>query len=113
MTDNFNERDKMQGPTELKFLAVVTLHECDDTTNPKAATFGELMGSLHIIPGILQMPVGTSRPSSGYMKLRPLRHQSHTGRASTSPDKKPCQSPIPKEKPIEPRSLYNWISPRS
>ena len=58
--DYFRERDKMYGTTELRVPAVVQPQTMDDAPAPPPATFGELMESLDIVPGILQRPPGTS-----------------------------------------------------
>ena len=52
------------GTTKLNVPAVVKLHMDDDAANPAPTTFGELTESLDIIPGISQMPQGTSRPGT-------------------------------------------------
>jgi hypothetical protein len=67
--DYFNEQDKKYGTFELRVLAVVPPHPDDDTLAPPPTTFGELMESLDIVPGISQMPQGTSRPGSSDISL--------------------------------------------
>jgi len=65
--DCFCERHKKYSTTELKVPAVVKPHINDDAANPARTTFGELMESPDIIPGILRMPQRTSRPGSRLM----------------------------------------------
>ena len=68
MADYFRERDTRYGVTELKFPAVVKLYKVEDAAHPALSTFGELMESLDIIPGILQIPHGTSQPGSSHVR---------------------------------------------
>jgi hypothetical protein len=69
------------------------------------------MESLDIIPGISQMPHGTSRPGSSHLRLGSGRPQSNKCIASLPPDVEPDSSPIMKAKPIQPVSLYSCIFP--
>jgi hypothetical protein len=56
----FRESDRKYDTTELTVLAVFKLHTDNDAANLAHSTFGELMESLDIIPGISRMPEGTS-----------------------------------------------------
>jgi hypothetical protein len=58
--DYFRERDNKYGTTELRVPAVVQLQTNNGAPAPLPTTFGELMESLDIVPGILQRPQGTS-----------------------------------------------------
>ena len=58
--DCFRQRDKKYGMSELRVLAVVQPPTNDDAPAPPPSTFGELMESLDIAPGISQKPQGTS-----------------------------------------------------
>ena len=111
--DYFRERDQRYGTTELKVPAVVKSHSDKDAANPAPSTFGELMESLDIIPGISQMPHGTSRPGSSHLRLGSGRPQSNKRIVSLPPDVEPDSSLSKKTKPIEPVSLYSCIFPSS
>jgi len=50
--DYSRERDKKYGTSELRVPTVVQPQTNDDTPAPPPTSFGELMESLHIIPGI-------------------------------------------------------------
>jgi len=56
----FCERDKKYGTSELRVPAVVQPQRDDDAASPAPATFGELIECLDIVPGISQMPQGTT-----------------------------------------------------
>ena len=58
--DCFLERNKKYGKTELNVPEVIKPHPDDNPANPVPKTFGELMESLDIIPGISQMLQRTS-----------------------------------------------------
>jgi len=58
--DYFCERHKKYGTSELRVLAVVQLQSNDDAPAHPPTTFGELMASVDIVPGISQRPQGTS-----------------------------------------------------
>ena len=58
--DYFCERDKKYGTTELRVPAVLQPQSNDHAPAPPTPTFGELMDSLDIVPGISQRPQGTS-----------------------------------------------------
>jgi len=53
--DNFCERNKMYGKSDLRVLAVVKPQMDDDAAAPATTTFGELMEWIDIVPGIWQM----------------------------------------------------------
>jgi hypothetical protein len=65
----FCEREKKYGTSELRVQAVVQPPTDDDAATPAPTTFGELMECLEIVPGISQMPQGTTRPGSSYIRL--------------------------------------------
>jgi len=56
----FRERDKKWGTFELRVPAVVRQQTNDESPAPPPTTFGELMESVVIVPGISQRPQGTS-----------------------------------------------------
>jgi len=67
--DYFHERDKKYGRAEFRVPVVVQLQTDGDASAPPPTTFGELMERLDIVPGISQMPQGTSRPGSSHIRL--------------------------------------------
>jgi hypothetical protein len=109
----FHERDNRYSTTELQVLAGFKSHMDDEAANPAPSIFGDLMVSLDIIPGILQMPHGTFPQGSSHLRLGCGRWQSKTCIALLPPDVEPDSSPIEKAKPIEPVNLYSCIFPCS
>jgi len=68
----FRERDKKYRTSQLRVLAVVQPQTHDDTPSSPPTTFGELMDSLDIAPGISPRLQGTSSPGSGHIRLGSL-----------------------------------------
>jgi len=64
--DDFRERDKKYGTSELRVPAVVQPQTNDDAPPHPPTTFAELMESLDIVPRISE---ATSRPGSSHIKL--------------------------------------------
>jgi len=87
--DYFRERDKKYGTSELRVPAVVQPQTNDDAPAPPPTTFGELMESLDIVPGILQRPQGTSRPGSSHIRLGSVKTQSKLSIPSGEPAAEP------------------------
>jgi hypothetical protein len=58
--DYFRDRDMKYCTSELRVPAAVQPRMNADTPAPQPTTFGELIESLDIVPGILQRPQGTS-----------------------------------------------------
>jgi hypothetical protein len=107
--DYFRERDKKYGTTELRVPAFVQPQTMDDALAPPPATFGELMESLDIVPGILQRPQETSRPGSSHIRLGSVKPQTKTIIPSGEPAAEPDSSMLLKAKPLEPVSFYPCI----
>jgi len=107
--DDFRERDKKYGSTELRVPAVVQPQTMNDAPAPLPATFGELMESLDIVPGISQRPQGTSRPGSSHIRLGSVKPQSQSSIPSGEPAAEPDSSMLLKAKPVEPVSFYPCI----
>jgi len=104
--DYFRERDKKYGTAELRVPVVVQPQTDSDASAPPPTTFGELMERLDIVPGISQMPQGTSRPGSSDIRLRSVKPQSNTTICGLEPAAEPDTLPLLKAKPIEPVSFY-------
>jgi hypothetical protein len=107
--DYFRERDKKYGTAELRVPVVVQPQTDDDASAPPPTTFGELMERLDVVPGISQMPQGTSRPGSSHIRLDSVRPQLNTSISGLQPAVEPDTSPLLKAKPIEPVSFYPSI----
>jgi len=104
--DYFRVRDKKYGTSKLKVLAVVQLETADRNAVPAPTTFGELMESLEIVPGISQLPQGTSRPGSSHNRLGLVNPQLRTRISGHQPAAKGDMSPVLRAKSIEPVSFY-------
>jgi len=59
-----------------------------------------------IVPGISQMPQGTSRPGSSRIRLGSVKPQSNTTISVLEPAAEPDTLPLLKAKPVEPVSFY-------
>jgi len=90
----FPEKYKKYGTSESSIPAVIQLQTDDDAAAPAPTTFGEPMESLGIVPGILQMPQGTSRPGSSHMRLYCGKPQSKTRIPGLEPAMEPDSSVI-------------------
>jgi len=107
--DNFDERDEKYRTTALRVPAVIELQMDDGAATP--ITFGECMECFDIVPGISQMPQGTSHPGCSQMRVGSGKPQSNKGIMCLPPDAEPNSSPIQKAKHVEPVSLYPCILP--
>jgi hypothetical protein len=106
--DYFCQRDKKYGTSELRVPAVVQPQTNDDASPHPLITFAELMDSLDIVPGILEV---TSRPASSHIRLGAVKSQSKSSIPSGEPAAEPDSSPLLKAKPVEPASFYPCIWP--
>jgi len=107
--DYFRERDQKYGSSELRVLAVVQPQTDDDAPAPPPTTFGELIKSLDIVPGIAQRPQGTSRPGSSHNRLDSVKPLPKSSIPSGKPAAEPDSSTLLKAKPVEPVSFYLCI----
>jgi len=107
--DYFRERDKKYGTSELWVLAVVQPQTNDDAPAPPPTTFGELMESLDIVPGISQRRQGTSRPWSSHIRQGLVKPQSKSSIPSGDQAAGPDSSTLLKAKPVETLSFYPCI----
>jgi len=108
--DHFHERDKKYGRFELRVPAVVQPQTNDDAPAPPPTTFGELMESVDIVPGISQRPQGTSPPGSSHIRLGSVMPQSKSSIPSGEPAAEPDSSTLLKAKPVEPASSVEPVS---
>jgi len=104
-------RDMKYPTSGMRVPAVIQLQTDDVTIVPALTTFGELLQCLDIVPGILQMPQGTSRPGSTHIRLGLVTPQSDTCIPSLAPTAEPDSSHLLKVKPIEPVSFHPCILP--
>jgi len=105
----FSEEDKTYGTTKLRVPAVIQPETNNDTPAHPPATFGQLMESLDIVPGISQRPQGTSRPGSSHIRLGPVKPQPKWSIPSGEPAAEPDSSTLLKAKPVDPVSFYPCI----
>jgi len=75
---NIRERDKKYGTSKLMVPAVVQLQTNEAAPAPPLTTFGELMDSHDIVPGISQTPQGTFQPGSSHITLGLVKPQSNS-----------------------------------
>jgi len=104
------ERDTMYRTTEVRFPAVVKLGT-DDAAPPAPTTWGKLMETLDIVPGISLQPQGTSPHGSSHISLGIWTPLSNKGIVYLPPDAESDSSPIQKAEHVEPICFYPWISP--
>jgi len=109
--DYLCERDKKYGTCELRVPTVVQLQTKDNTVASALTTFGEHMDDLDIVPGISQMPQGTSWPQSIHMRLGSGKPQSNTSISGLFPAAGPDSSTLLIAKSVEPGSFYRYILP--
>jgi len=104
--DYFREQDKKYGTAELRVPVVIQPQTDDDASAPPPTTSGELMERLDIVPGISQMPQGTSRPGSSHIQRGSVKRQSNITISGFEPAAETDTLPLMKAKPVEPLSFY-------
>jgi len=109
--DYFRGRDKKYGTADLMVPVVIQPQTDDDASAPPPTTLGELMERLDIVPGISQMPQGTSRPGSSHIRLGSVKLQSNTTISGLEPATEPDTLPLLKAKPVETVSYYPCLEP--
>jgi len=92
--DRFRERDEKYATFESRVPAVILLPPNDDAPAPPSTTFGKLMESVDIVPGISQRPQGTSRPGSSHNRLGSGNPQSKSSIPSGEPAVEPDSSTL-------------------
>jgi len=107
--DTFCEIDEKYGISELRVPAVVQPHTDDDSAAPALTTFGEVKKCVEFVPGILQMPQGTSRPGSSHIRLGVVKLQSNTSISGLEPPAERHTSSLLQVMPVEPVSFYPCI----
>jgi hypothetical protein len=104
--DYFRERDTKYGTADFRVPVVVQPQTDDDASAPLPTTFGQLIVRLGIVPGIKQMPQGTSRPGSSHIRLGSVKPQAKTTISGFEPAAEPDTLRLLKAKPFEPVSFY-------
>jgi len=107
--DNFPERDKKHGTSDLRVPAVVQPHTDDDTALPSLTTVGELLECLDIVPRKFQMLQGTTRPGSCHIRLGSADPQSNTSTPRLVLSAQHNSSPFLIVNLVEPLSFYPCI----
>jgi len=92
-------------------LAVVKSQTDDNADASALSSFGELMESLDIVPGMSQMTEGTCRPGSSHIRLGFGKPRWDTNLADLEHAAEHDSLPIPNGKPVEPVSFYPCILP--
>jgi len=106
VADYFHDTDQKHSSSSLRVPAVVEPQSNQDFAAPAPTTLGELIECLHIVPRILQMPQGTTRPESCHMRLGSANPKLDTGIPGHTPAVEIDSSRLLKAKPIEPVSFY-------
>jgi len=109
VADYFHDRNKKNGPSELRVPAVVQPQKVDVAVAPAPTTFGVHLEFLEIAAGISQMPQGTSRPGSSHISLGSVKLQLNTSISGLEPAPERNTLPLKKAKPVEPVSVYPSI----
>jgi len=101
-----SERDKKYGTSPLRVPAVVQQHADNDPATPVPSMIGELLECLDIVPGLLHMTQGTSRPGSRHIRLGSVKMQSNTTISGFEPAAQLDTLPLLRVKPVEPVHFY-------
>jgi len=109
--DYIRENNQLYSIAELWVPAVITPQTEDDEVAPAPTSFGELMDSLDIVPGISQMPHGTPWLGSSQIRLGSRKRQSNTRTLGLAPTVEPNSSLLPDVKRIELVCVYSCIWP--
>jgi hypothetical protein len=88
----------MYGTSELMVLDAVQPPTDVNATVPAPVTFGELMEFLESVLAISQMPQGTSRPASSYIRLDSMKPQANVSISGLQLDVERDTSPLLKAK---------------
>jgi len=109
--DYFRERDMMYGMCESKVQAVIKSQTDHVAVAPPPTSFGELLETLDIIPGISRMPQCTSRPESSHMRVGSGKPKSPERISCLLPGAESDSSQITYATPVQPASAYHCILP--
>jgi len=109
--DYFRERDMKYGTSELKVPAIMKSQTDYVAAPPSPTTFGELLETLDIVPGISPMPQCTSRPGSSHMRVGSGKPKSPARISSFPPGAESNSSLMTYAMPVQPVSAYHCILP--
>ena len=109
--DYFREREKKYGTSELKVPAVIKSQTDHVAAAPSPTTFGELIETLDIVPGISTIPQCTSRPGSSHLRVGAGKPKSPECISSFPPGEESDSSLMTHATPVQPVSAYNCILP--
>jgi len=105
----FCEQDKKYGTAKLSGPVVIQPQTDDNASAPPPTTFGEDVERLDIVPGISQMPQGTSRPGSSHILLGLVKLQSNMSISDLLPAAEADMSPLLNGQPVEAVIFYPCI----
>jgi len=109
--DFFRQRDEEYGTSELKVPAIIKSQTDHVAAAPSPTTFGELLETLDIVPGISPMPQCTSRPGSSHMRVGSGKPKSPERRSSFLPGAGSDSSLMTYATRVKPESAYHGILP--
>jgi hypothetical protein len=101
LADYVRQSDKEYSTSELKVPDVAQLQTDDDAAATAPRTFGGLMECPDIVPGISQIPHGTSGPGSIHIRIGLVQPQSNMSSSSHESAAEHDTSPLQKTKPVE------------
>jgi len=104
--DYFCDRDKKYSTSELKVPAVVQLQPEDDAASPALTTCEELMKCLDTVPGISQLPQGTTHTESSHMRPESGKPQLNMSIHGLAPSAEPDSSPFLTSKLVTPLNFH-------
>jgi len=107
----FRQRDKMYGTSELKVPAIIKSQTDHVAAAPSPTTFGELLETLDIVPGISPMLQCTSRPGSSHMKVGSGKLKSPERISSFPPGAESDLLLMTYATPVQSASAYHCILP--
>ena len=101
------ERDKKYGTSELKVPDVIKSQTEHVAVAPPQTTYGELIETLDMVPGISRMPPYTARPGSSHVRVGSGKPKSPEHRSSHTPAVECDWSLIWFLTPVQPVSAYH------
>jgi len=109
--DYFPEIDTKYGTSELKVPAIIKSQTDHVAAAPSPTTFGELLETLDIVPGISPMPQCISQPGSSHMRVGSGKPKSPERISSFPPGVESDPSLMMYATPVQPVSAYHCILP--
>jgi len=109
--DYFRERNKKYRTSELKVPAIIKSQTDHIAAAPSPKSFGELLETLNIIPGITPMTHRTSRPRSSQMRVGSRKPKSPERISSFPPGAESDLSLTMYATPVQPECASHCILP--